>query len=133
LDNEAGPMFTNSKINERQVSDGLSNTICNGEKWITELVVEGTEIPAGTEHAYRGDSSIFSGDSEKTVLRHSDFAFPSGAPEAVDNTRFGSEHNQICNFAFLDGSVRSIPYSIERHVLEYLCVMADGQLTPSSF
>jgi prepilin-type processing-associated H-X9-DG protein len=132
---EAGPIFTQSRINERIVTDGLSNTIALGEKWVTDQVAENEdEKPAeGTEHNYFGDSAIFAGDSERTILRISDHGFPSNVPDDDDNTRFGSEHTQQCHFAFLDGSVRLIPYTIDGNAFEYMCVMADGQTTASTF
>jgi len=132
---EAGPMFTKSRINERIVTDGLSNTIALGEKWITDQVADNEDEPpaAGTEANYHGDSAIFAGDSERTILRISDNGFPSNIPDDDDNTRFGSLHTEQCHFAFLDGSVRLIPYTIDGRVFEYLCVMADGHETPSTF
>jgi type II secretory pathway pseudopilin PulG len=134
-EDEAGPIFTRSRINERQVTDGLSNTIGLGEKWVTDLVAPNETSPpaAGAEHAYHGDSAIFAGDSERTVMRISDFGFPGSGPDDDDNTRFGSEHTQQCHFVFLDGSVRLISYNIDMLLYEYLCVMADGHTTPSTF
>jgi prepilin-type N-terminal cleavage/methylation domain-containing protein/prepilin-type processing-associated H-X9-DG protein len=134
-DHEAGPIFTRSKINERQVTDGLSNTIAVGEKWITDQVASDEDNPPapGAEANYHGDSAIFAGDSERTVMRISDHGFPGNIPDDDDNTRFGSEHTEQCHFAFLDGSVRLIPYTIDRIALEYLCVMADGHETPATF
>ncbi|HYO25405.1 MAG TPA: DUF1559 domain-containing protein [Lacipirellulaceae bacterium] len=131
--NEAGPIYTQSKINERHVSDGLSNTIAIGEKWVTDQVDPDEDSPPapGTEHTYSGDSAIFAGDSERTVMRISDNHFPEGVADDDDNSRFGSEHTQQCHFVFLDGSVRLIPYTIDRTAFEYLCVMADGNVIPT--
>ena len=42
----AGPIYTRSKINARQVTDGLSHTFVIGEKFITEEIEPGEEIPS---------------------------------------------------------------------------------------
>lgn len=123
---EAGPIYTRSAINARQVTDGLSNTFGLGEKFITDLVAEDVTPPAsGAEHAYRGDSAIFAGDSRETILRTADEGFPEGAPDDDDNERFGSEHGQFAHFAFLDGSVRPLSYDMDRQLYEGLGVIAD--------
>jgi prepilin-type N-terminal cleavage/methylation domain-containing protein/prepilin-type processing-associated H-X9-DG protein len=131
---ETGPIFTRSRINARHVTDGTSNTFCLGEKYITELVEEDETPPEpGREHAYRGDSSIFAGDSRETVLRGTDERFPSSVPDDDDNERFGSEHNQQAHFAFLDGSVRVISYSIDEGVYEALGNFSDDIPIPANY
>jgi prepilin-type N-terminal cleavage/methylation domain-containing protein/prepilin-type processing-associated H-X9-DG protein len=123
---EAGPIYTRSKISARQVTDGLSNTFAIGEKYITELIEEGEEAPEpGTEHAERGDSAIFAGDSLQTILRTADEGFP-GPPDDDDNERFGSEHSQLSNFAFLDGSVHTISHDMDEEAYEWMGIIADG-------
>jgi prepilin-type N-terminal cleavage/methylation domain-containing protein len=122
---ETGPIFTASKIKERNVTDGLSNTFVIGEKFIAAALPEGVTPAAGAEHAYLGDSAILSGNSKQTVLRGSDGGFPSGVPTVGDNTCFGSEHNQQAHFVLLDGSVKPINYSIERTVFDALACIGD--------
>jgi len=129
---EAGPIYTRSKINARHVTDGLSNTFVIGEKFITELVAPDEEPPApGREHAYRGDSAIFAGDSLETILRTADEGFPESGPDDDDDERFGSEHGQQSHFAFLDGSVRLIQHDIEEEAYEFMGIIADGQDLPA--
>jgi prepilin-type N-terminal cleavage/methylation domain-containing protein/prepilin-type processing-associated H-X9-DG protein len=124
---EAGPIYTRSKINERQVTDGLSHTFVIGEKFITELIADDDEAPEpGTEHAHRGDSAIFAGDSRETILRTADEGFPEGVPDDDDNERFGSEHSQQAHFAFLDGSVQSLSYDMDEEIYEWMGIIADG-------
>ena len=110
------------------MTDGLSNTFVIGEKFITELIEEDEEIPPqpGTEHADRGDSAIFAGDSRETILRTADEGFPEGVPDDDDNERFGSEHSQQAHFAFLDGSVQSISYDMDEEAYEWMGIIADG-------
>jgi prepilin-type N-terminal cleavage/methylation domain-containing protein len=132
---DTGPIFTRSKINERQVTDGLSNTFAIGEKYIATQVFEGVTPPApGLEDAYFGDSSIFSGDSRQTIMRATDDGFPVVPPlDNDDNKRFGSEHTDQCQFVFLDGSVRPINYSIDRGILEALSCIGDDVVVPANY
>jgi prepilin-type N-terminal cleavage/methylation domain-containing protein/prepilin-type processing-associated H-X9-DG protein len=124
---EAGPIYTRSNINERQVTDGLSHTFVIGEKFLTDLLEEGEDPPTpGTEHASRGDSAIFAGDSRETILRTADEGFPEGVPDDDDNERFGSEHGQMAHFAFLDGSVHSLSYDMDEEAYEWMGIIADG-------
>ena len=127
-----GPIFTRSMINEKHVTDGLSNTLGLGEKYITELVAEDETPPAeGREHAYRGDSAIFAGDSRDTVIRGTDDGFPQGVPDDDDNERFGSEHGQQTHFVLLDGSVRLVSFSLDEHVYEALGNIGDDEAIPA--
>jgi prepilin-type processing-associated H-X9-DG protein len=131
---DSGPIFTRSKINERHVTDGLSNTFAIGEKYIAVEVEEGITPPApGLEDAFFGDSAIFAGDSRQTILRATDDGFPSVTPDDDDNKRFGSEHNQQCHFVFLDGSVRPISYTIDIGILEALSCIGDDVVIPGNY
>jgi prepilin-type N-terminal cleavage/methylation domain-containing protein/prepilin-type processing-associated H-X9-DG protein len=122
---ESGPIFTQSKINEKQVTDGLSNSFAVGEKYIG--VTDPNNPPAdGMECAALGDCAIFDGNNPETVMRSADKGFPSGQGYgASDNERFGSAHTDLANFAYLDGSVRPINYSINQIVYENLGNIAD--------
>jgi hypothetical protein len=123
----AGPIYTRSKINARQVTDGLSHTFAIGEKLVTELVAPDEGPPApGTEHADRGDSAIFAGDSLETILRTADEGFPESGPDDDDDERFGSEHGDFTHFVYLDGSVHSIQYDMDQEVYEFMGIIADG-------
>ncbi len=133
---ETGPIFTQSRINAKQVTDGLSNTFALGEKYITDVVDPNEEDPPqeGEEHAYRGDSAIFAGDSRETVLRSPDEGFPNeNDPDDEDNERFGSEHADQAFFALLDGSVRPISYTIDQSVYESLGNFGDDEPIPANF
>jgi prepilin-type N-terminal cleavage/methylation domain-containing protein/prepilin-type processing-associated H-X9-DG protein len=132
---DTGPIFTRSKINERQVTDGLSNTFAVGEKYIATAVEEGITPPApGLEDPFFGDSAIFAGDSRQTIMRATDDGFPNrSTPDDDDNKRFGSEHNEQCQFVFLDGSVRPISYTIDIGILEALSCIGDDVAIPGTY
>jgi prepilin-type N-terminal cleavage/methylation domain-containing protein len=123
----AGPIYTRSKISERQVTDGLSHTFVVGEKFITEELEADDDVPEpGTEHAERGDSAIFAGDNRETILRTADDGFPEGEPDDDDDKRFGSEHGDLTHFAYLDGSVQTLTYDMNEDTYESLGIIADG-------
>jgi prepilin-type N-terminal cleavage/methylation domain-containing protein/prepilin-type processing-associated H-X9-DG protein len=131
---ETGPLFTGSRIKEREVTDGLSNTFVIGEKWLTDQLEAGVTGPApGGEDGYFGDAAIMAGDSQATVLRTTDFYFPSSTPSENDNKRFGSEHNQQAHFVFLDGSVRALTYTIDKGIFEALSCIGDDVAIPGEY
>jgi prepilin-type N-terminal cleavage/methylation domain-containing protein/prepilin-type processing-associated H-X9-DG protein len=131
---ETGPLFDQSRIKEREVTDGLSNTFVIGEKYLTETLADGVTLPTpGNEDGYFGDAAIMAGDSQATVLRTTDFYFPSSVPSGNDNKRFGSEHNQQAHFVFLDGSVRALNYTIDKGIFEALSCIGDDVAIPGEY
>jgi prepilin-type processing-associated H-X9-DG protein len=124
-----GPIFTRSKINEREVTDGLSNTFVIGEKYIAPLPPDDMATP-GREHARQGDCAIFAGDSRETILRSPDHGFPTSAYDPLDVTRFSGDHSQQTHFAFLDGSVHPISHNIDPQLYEAMGDIADDKLVP---
>ena len=132
--NELGPLYLNSEISERHVTDGLSNTLAIGEKYYTEEIAVGVTPPeAGTEAGYRGDAAIFCGDSHKTVQRTTDHGFPTSEPKIFDSEMFGSVHTDLTHFAFLDGSVRAINYSVDEGIYANLGSISDGNPIPGNY
>jgi hypothetical protein len=41
--------------------------------------------------------------------------------------RFGSSHPLVCQFAFADGSVKSMPFAVDTVVFQQLCARDDGK------
>jgi len=113
-----------------QITDGLSNTLLIGEK----------HVPAGSfgvslTTRYIGDGSIWNSDMIQNVGRN---AGPRN-PLALASTdtlgtphieHFGSWHTGICQFVLCDGSVRSLPNSINPAILGLLANKADGMPIP---
>ncbi|UUO05701.1 DUF1559 domain-containing protein [Blastopirellula sp. J2-11] len=105
----------------RDVTDGTSNTFLVGEKHvdIKQFGVGGLEFTDGG--AYNGDgfnSMRFAGPS-KTLAR---------SPTETASNIFGSYHPGICQFVFVDGSVQSIPVTIDSTTLGYLAARNDGEV-----
>jgi prepilin-type N-terminal cleavage/methylation domain-containing protein len=124
---EFGPIFTLSRVPARRVTDGLSKTFGVGEKYLPPPI---PDAAPGTEDYQRGDTAMFAGNSRHTVIRRSSAGFPKG-PDETYIGMFGSEHAQLAHFAFLDGSVRTIPYDIEVGVFTSLSAVADGGDIPA--
>ncbi len=101
-----------------QVTDGLSNTIMMGDKHVAKTQIndpgnDGPNFNGDKGHAYRclGTSYLISKGPEDTVTN-----------------RFGSWHPGVCNFAFGDGSIRSVRNTIDGTTLGYLAGRNDGKV-----
>ncbi|MEQ8850066.1 DUF1559 domain-containing protein [Botrimarina sp.] len=123
-----GPIYTNSKIAARRVIDGLSKTFGLGEK---HLPPEIPDAEPGTEHARRGDTAFFAGDNRHGAVRRSSAGFPESRDETYRG-HFGSEHNQIAHFAFLDGSVHALGYDIDQEYFDRLAAVGDEGRVPDT-
>ncbi len=102
------------------ITDGLSNTLFFGEKWV---------LRTGDS----GDGSIYNGDYQTFFERVTGINYPLVASPADLNNyyyRFGSAHPNVCQFALADGSVRALENTINPTTLEYLSVRNDGHPIP---
>jgi prepilin-type N-terminal cleavage/methylation domain-containing protein/prepilin-type processing-associated H-X9-DG protein len=128
-----------STTNFASITDGLSNTLLVGEKFIYPADLTGN----GT------DGSVFSsGNGQENTFRR--FVGNNGAkvpilrplvPSITDPGRdangnlwadkaFGSWHPGVCQFVFCDGSVKALPVNINLNTLQLLGVRNDGQVIP---
>lgn len=123
----AGPIFTFSKVQGRQVEDGLSNTIAVGEKHVPP---EHTNPMGGLHQFAQGDTAFFSGDIAHTILRSSEKGIANGPQENAQDSRekFGSAHSGISQFAFLDGHVQALSNDIEVFAFQRLTSISDGEV-----
>jgi prepilin-type N-terminal cleavage/methylation domain-containing protein len=120
-DQYQGIFTRRSKNGFNSVRDGASNTLMFGE------VVGGPRI-AGKPH-FRYSWMGCGGMPAAWGLGQ--YQGPGGNVQDGNWYQFGSYHPGVVQFCVADGSVHSIPKSIDRVVFMWLSGMADGRTTPS--
>jgi prepilin-type N-terminal cleavage/methylation domain-containing protein len=116
-----------SKFTFKNVEDGLSNVPFVGEKHVPDQY---------HGHGSANDASIYNADNRKGVGRYGGPGVPlvgddvGNTPTTVDdfNENFGSAHSAGVYFVYGDGSVRTLPYSIDEKVLAYTLNRSDGNV-----
>jgi prepilin-type processing-associated H-X9-DG protein len=100
----------------RQISDGLSKTVLVGEKFVQPMFYEGSCSATGSNPSkgnFGDNGSMYIGwdvDIARTgQLKRDQNLQP---PDSVFPSQFGGPHANAANFAFCDGSVRSIRYDV---------------------
>lgn len=99
------------------VSDGLTNTLMVGEK----------HVPHDGWGVYPWDCSLYDGHNPICNTRAAGPGYPLAASRQDLGLVFGSYHRGICQFAFCDGSVRSLQNGIDPVLLGLLAQRNDGQ------
>lgn len=107
----------NSDLSFRRIPDGLSNTFLAGEKHVPFELYAIADSP---------DDSIYEGDFIQNHTRAAGTLVPPAqSADYAGNapywgSMFGSLHPGVILFAFCDGSVQSIPVSVDELVYEAL-------------
>jgi prepilin-type N-terminal cleavage/methylation domain-containing protein/prepilin-type processing-associated H-X9-DG protein len=109
-----GMTYERSELRPNDVTDGLSNVLICGEKWAPT-------VPEG-----RGFDQPWSASESLDVKRFAEKAPTQDGLQSGNEFQFGSAHHS-CNFAFVDGSVRALAYSIHPFVFRNLSDRNDGQ------
>ena len=102
------------------IRDGLSNTLLVGEK----------HVPAASFGVWPWDCSLYDGHNPVCNTRAAGPDYPLATSPYDDGWKFGSYHPGVCQFAFCDGSVRSLVNTINRVTLGLLAQRNDGQVIP---
>jgi len=119
-----GVSFQRSKIRVRDVSDGTTNTVFAGEKYVNADAYATGQDPADNEHPYCG----YNNDNYRLTY------YPplQDRPGYERTELFGSAHATGCHFAFCDGSVHPIGYEIDVAVFRRLGDRRDGETIDKS-
>lgn len=126
-DNPAKPnnddgMFTKQGITFASVTDGLSNTLMAGVKGMCATEYLTGKAPGDKDSCWVGASidALRSSNGSKRPLARD-------VPTEDHERGFGSPLS-TCNFAFGDGSVRALRYTMNPTTFEYLCNRMDGMV-----
>ena len=128
-----------SQTNFQSISDGLSNTLLVGEKFIFPADLPGTGTDGsvyssgnGEEHTFR--RFVGNNGASPPLLRYLVPTTKDPGPDANNKVwadkAFGGPHAGLCQFVFCDGSVHALPVTININTLQLLGVRNDGQVIP---
>jgi prepilin-type N-terminal cleavage/methylation domain-containing protein/prepilin-type processing-associated H-X9-DG protein len=112
-----GALFSGSHTSLRDFTDGTSSTLMVGERGIPATLDLGWPICA---YGKRGD-----GDTDN-VLSTFDGLYP-GLSDGFHNKHFWSYHPQSAHFLFVDGSVQTLSYNLEDHLLQAMASRNGGE------
>jgi prepilin-type N-terminal cleavage/methylation domain-containing protein len=119
-----GVVFAGSQVQLREIVDGTSKTILCGEKYLNPIDYETGRDPGDNESLYMGENGDISRWTGKDYM-------PLQDRSGYMNWRlFGSAHSNGFQIALCDGSVHTIPYSIDPVAYERLGHRDDGQAIP---
>ncbi|MFO0898605.1 MAG: DUF1559 domain-containing protein [Pirellulales bacterium] len=119
-----GVMYIVSQIRPGDILDGTSNTMLIGEKYLQPELYETGDNPADNECAYTGyNNDVYRNTNRSNTPRQD-------TPGLNIGCGFGSPHQAGYLAVFCDGSVHSIPYTIDPVVHENLGNREDQQPTP---
>jgi prepilin-type N-terminal cleavage/methylation domain-containing protein len=127
-----------SRTNFASVTDGLSNTLLIGEKYVPISAFGNNWVPpdpywTSSPPDNPADGAIYNATYPWVVSRVAGPLNPlaqqlNESPQA----NFGSAHTGVCQFVFVDGSVRALPNLISREVLGLLAGRNDAQDIPEA-
>lgn len=118
-----GMTFPASELEDRDVTDGLSNTLLYGEKYLNPDAYNTGQDQGDNEWALMGENEDV---ARWTGLDGSMQPSQDRAGVTAFAKAFGSSHGSGFNAVMGDGSVRNINYTIERETLRRLGNRRDG-------
>ena len=128
-----------SRTNFASITDGLSNTLLVGEKYIFPADLPGNGTDGSVFSSGNGQENTFrrfvgNNGASPPILRPLVATIQDPGHDANGNQwadkAFGSWHPGLCNFVFCDGSVKALPVTININTLQLLGVRNDGQVIP---
>ncbi len=133
---QTGIMYHRSKLRPGRIADGASKTYLLGEKYLHPQAYD-CKATTGIGCTWGDNESMYTGyewDNHRVAWGlQSEFAVEYYQPRqdtgGVENRgAFGSAHPGALNMAFCDGSVRTVPYSIDAQTHGHLANRLDGMV-----
>ncbi len=131
VDGSGYPIYTTwrGQLTFESITDGTSNTLMWGEKHVRPNSLRGKNE----------DRSVFGGQNNSLrrmagIAPNGDvrpLSPPNNQNGALANSTFGGPHSGLCQFVFVDGSVRGLPLSIPVSTLTALAGRSDGLVIPN--
>ncbi len=121
------PVIVDRKTTMAMIDDGTAHTMVLGDKRL---------YPSNYQSGDWHDDAGWSDGYDPCIVRYT--AFPPMRDDDMDGSwyygyQFGSAHPNVMNALFADGSVRSIPYSIDLNVFNWLGDRRDGNAINDEF
>jgi prepilin-type N-terminal cleavage/methylation domain-containing protein len=104
------------------ISDGTSNTILFGEKYVSLDAYESGTDWGDNEPLFGG----FNNDNHRSTHPH--WPYMADQREVLSIGSFGSVHANAGHFALCDGSVKAVSYTVDSTVYRYLGNRKDGEM-----
>ena len=114
-----GVCYLRSEVKAASITDGTSNTIFCGEKFVSPDSYYNGVAAAENGTMYDGFENDNSRSTDSPPLRD--------LPGYNDSYHFGAAHYGGCHFGMCDGSVRRISYGVDPRTFQYLGSRNDGQ------
>ncbi len=127
-----GVTYCGTAVSLKQITDGLSNTIVLGERWVPEEFYETGTWGADDWSMYTGfqddtvKSAFFDGLAPTHLPRPDSTQLNAVRPASAQREIFGSAHSAGCFFSFCDGSTRLLSYDIDPETFRRLANRQDG-------
>jgi prepilin-type processing-associated H-X9-DG protein len=111
-----GALVRDTGLRAQDFTDVLTHTLLSGEK----------HFPRGTDLHHPFDCSLYDGHNTICSTRSAGPGFPIAQGPNDQRQVFGGPHPGLCRFAFVDGSVRAVPNTIDEFTLGLLSHRSDG-------
>ena len=125
LELHTGVSANRSQVTPAMIKDGMSKTICLGEKYLNP-----DDYFSGAD--WGDNHNAFSGD-DMEIVRFANAAPAQDRPGLVGHFRFGSAHHNGFHVSMCDGSVGNVNYEIEVEVFRRLGNRRDGLVIHNPF
>jgi prepilin-type N-terminal cleavage/methylation domain-containing protein len=122
------------------ITDGLSNTLLVGEKFVLKtdlsggISTDGSVFSSGTgqENSFRrfAGNNGASPPVVRPIVPGVEDPGPNGDGKMWADKAFGSWHTGLCQFVFCDGSAKALSVNIDVNTLQLLAQRADGKPIP---